>query len=167
MRHRQRDLWRDRDPAVATSRWCTQYCARQRRHDHRSSEAPHLSNGVAITQSLHGHFQQLASDIYERRLSLTSLCSMRRSTRSPATSPPMACTPGAPSRRRRSPHTARRQAKAVAGWRSQESPHAARTAREPCAGDRPRPVSALWAPHHPPIRIKAPYRLALRRDLFP
>jgi hypothetical protein len=64
---------------------------------------PICQNGGSITRSLHGHFNQLASDIYEKRLSLSSLGAMRRSTRSPATSPPVACNPGAPSRRRRSP----------------------------------------------------------------
>src|SRR5690349_21526080 len=63
---------------------------------------PICQNGGSITRSLHGHFNQLASDIYEKRLSLSYLGSMRRSTRSPATSPPVACNPGAPRRRRRS-----------------------------------------------------------------
>jgi hypothetical protein len=47
---------------------------------------PICQNGGSITRSLHGHFKQLASDIYEKRLSLRYLGSMRRSTRSPATS---------------------------------------------------------------------------------
>jgi hypothetical protein len=81
----------------------TQYCVRQRRHKNRSSEAPHLSKRWVITRSLHGHFNQLASDIYARRLALSYLRPMRHSTRSPATSPSSACNPRAPSRRRRSP----------------------------------------------------------------
>jgi hypothetical protein len=38
---------------------------------------PICQNGGSITRSLHGHFNQLASDIYERRISLSYLRSMR------------------------------------------------------------------------------------------
>src|SRR4029450_7661191 len=48
---------------------------------------PICQNGGSITRSLHGHFNQLASDIYEKRISLSYLRPMRRSTGSPATSP--------------------------------------------------------------------------------
>jgi hypothetical protein len=34
---------------------------------------PICQNGGSITRSLHGHFNQLASDIYEKRISLTTL----------------------------------------------------------------------------------------------
>ena len=81
----------------------TQYCLRQRRHDNRSSEAPHLSKRWVITRSLHGHFTQLASDISARRISLGYLRPMRRSPALRHHPPPVACNPGAPSRRRRSP----------------------------------------------------------------
>ena len=43
-------------------------------------------NGGAITRSLHGHFKQLARDIYARRLSFRYLRPMQRRTRSPAPS---------------------------------------------------------------------------------
>jgi len=32
---------------------------------------PICQNGGSITRSLHGHFNQLASDIYEKRISLS------------------------------------------------------------------------------------------------
>jgi len=92
---------------------------------------PICQNGGSITRSLHGHFNQLASDIYEQRLSLRYLRPRRRSPRSPATSPSRGLHPwSAEKTAEESPSTARRQARAVSGWRSQESPHAAHTARE-------------------------------------
>jgi len=48
---------------------------------------PICQNGGSITRSLHGHFNQLASAIYARRLFLSYLHPMRHSIRSPATSP--------------------------------------------------------------------------------
>ena len=64
---------------------------------------PICQNGGSTTRSLHGRFDQRASNVYARRVSLGCLRPLRRSTRSPATSPPVACNPGAPRRRRRSP----------------------------------------------------------------
>ena len=97
----------------------TQYCIRQRRHDNRSSEVPHLSKRWVITRSLHGHFDQLASDIYARRLSLRSLHPMRRSTHSPAPSPSSGLRPwSAKQTAEEAASTARRQARAVSGWRA-------------------------------------------------
>jgi hypothetical protein len=58
-------------------------------------KCPICQNGGSITRSLHGHFNQLASDVDARHVSLGYLRSMRRSTRSPATSPPVVCHPGA------------------------------------------------------------------------
>lgn len=108
----------------------TQYCVRQRRHDNRSSEAPHLSKRWVITRSLHGHFKQLVSDIYARRLSLGYLHPMRRSTRAPTTSPSSGLQPWSVEQTaEESSSTSRSQARAVSGLRAQESPHAARTAR--------------------------------------
>jgi hypothetical protein len=64
---------------------------------------PICQNGGLITRSLHGHFNQLASDIDARHVSLGYLRSLQRSTYSPATSPPVVCNPGAPRRGMRSP----------------------------------------------------------------
>ena len=64
---------------------------------------PICQNGGSITRSLHGHFKQLASDVNARHVSLGSLRSMRRSTPSPAISPPLVCNPGTPRRGLRSP----------------------------------------------------------------
>ena len=44
---------------------------------------PICQNGGSITRSLHGRFDQLASDVYARYVSLGCLRPMRRSIRSP------------------------------------------------------------------------------------
>ena len=48
---------------------------------------PICQNGGSITRSLHGRFDQLASDVYARYVSLGCLRPMRRSIRSPVTAP--------------------------------------------------------------------------------
>ena len=92
---------------------------------------PICQNGGSITRSLHGHFYQRASDIYEKCISLSYLRPMRRSARVPATFPSSGLHPWrAEKTAEESPSTARHQARAVSGLRSQEWPHSARTARE-------------------------------------
>jgi hypothetical protein len=79
---------------------------------------PICQNGGSITRSLHGHFNQLASDIYARRISLGSLRPMRRSTRAPATSPSSGLQPwSAEERDEESSSTSRSQARAASGLR--------------------------------------------------
>jgi hypothetical protein len=109
----------------------TQYCVRQRRHDHRSSEAPHLSKRWVH----HPEPSRALQSTGKRQLCEASLPWLPSSH---ATQPPL--SGHVPSRGLRpwnaeqtaeeSPGTSRRQARAVSGWRSQESPHPARTARE-------------------------------------
>lgn len=58
----------------------TQYCIRQRRHDHRSSEVPHLSKRWVDHPEPSRALHQLACDVSERQLS--------RAAASPAAPPP-------------------------------------------------------------------------------
>ena len=92
-------------------------------------KCPICQNGGSITRSLHGHFNQLASDVDRGMSPLATFV--------PCDTAPVLRQhplPWSATLERKmdeeSPSTSRRQARAVSGLRSQESPRSARTARE-------------------------------------
>ena len=66
-------------------------------------KCPICQNGGSITRSLHGHFKQLASDIYEGVSPFVTFVPCDAAPALRLHPPPVACAPGAPSRQRRSP----------------------------------------------------------------